>query len=103
MICHLSQNILKLTKMFATLTDLWTTFGLLNCVNYDQKVYQRHFKSPMGFSSCYGDSLGTIFFSGKIAVEMAQLFGVAQFQVMFAGIVLLLLPSFAENQLVYER
>ena len=44
----------------------------------------------MDFSPCYGDSVGTIFSLGKLAVENgAKPFGVAQFQVMFAGVVLL--------------
>ena len=54
---------------------------------------------PWAFLLVMGTAWGLSFSLGKIAVENgAKPFGVAQFQVMFAGIVLFLLPSFAENQ-----
>ena len=67
--------------------------------------YQVALQKPShGLFSCYGDSWGLSFSLGKIAVENgAKPFGVAQFQVMFAGIILLFITVIRKINSAYER
>ena len=81
-------------------------FNLLNCVNYDQKVYQSSISKalPWAFLLVMGTAWGLSFSLGKIAVENgAKPFGVAQFQVMFAGIVLLFITVIRRKSIQHMK